>query len=131
MTVEKKLIEKKLKIDPAKFAAAMDKLATDKMFQEKLDKYPLEVLEDLGIEVDEETREALKGKNFMEAMGVSEKEASTLQTTLQTRTEAAAMSRITSLAGSVSISPIATSRVTGGTRPIEPMINKEKDKTSK
>lgn len=73
------LKENKLKIDPEKFAAAMDKLATDKALQEKLDRQPADALEELGIEVDKETLEALKGKSLIEIMGVSEKEAAGLQ----------------------------------------------------
>lgn len=73
------LKENKLKIDPEKFATAMDKLATDKALQEKLDRQPVDVLEELGIEVDKETLEALKGKSLIEIMGVSEKEAAGLQ----------------------------------------------------
>lgn len=73
------LKENKLKIDPEKFATAMDKLATDKALQEKLDRQPVDVLEELGIEVDKETLESLKGKSLIEIMGVSEKEAAGLQ----------------------------------------------------
>ncbi len=74
MVEKKKLKEVKLSIDEEKFAAAMEKLASDEKMQKDLDEKPLEVLEELGIKFDEDTRENLKDKNFMEIMGVTEKD---------------------------------------------------------
>jgi hypothetical protein len=74
MADEKKTTRKEahLSIDSGIFAKAMDRLATDKALQEKLDKTPLDALKDLGIEIDAETKEALKGKNFEDIAKVGE-----------------------------------------------------------
>jgi hypothetical protein len=71
--------EIRLRIDPEKFAAAMDRLATDEKLQEKLDNQPMEALEELGIEIDKEIRVVLKGKSLAEIMGVTKEEMAVMQ----------------------------------------------------
>ena len=73
--------ETRLRIDPDRFAAAMDRLAKDEKLQKKLDKEPMEALEDLGIEIDKETREMLKGKTLTEIMGLTEEEEAAMRLT--------------------------------------------------
>jgi hypothetical protein len=71
--------ETQLRIDPDKFAAAMDRVATDEKLQEKLDNNPVEALKELGIEIDKESHEALKDKSLAEIMGLTEEEAAAMK----------------------------------------------------
>jgi hypothetical protein len=96
--------ETRLRIDPEKFAAAMDRLATDEKLQEKLDNQPIEALEELGIEIDKETREELKGKNLAEIMGVPKEEAAAMRLTPAVVLEPVSIqpkSRVISLTGTL------------------------------
>jgi hypothetical protein len=110
MADEKKTTRKEahLSIDSDKFAKAMDRLATDKAFQEKLDKTPLDALKDLGIEIDAETKEAFKGKSFEDITKVEETKDLKVQpvATLQVRPKITGIltkSKVISLAGKVLI----------------------------
>jgi hypothetical protein len=108
--------ETRLKIDPDKFAAAMEKLATDEKLQAKLDENPMDALEELGIDIDKETRDLLKDKSLMEIMGVPKEEEAAARLTpavvLQPLAKPVAViqpkSKVISLTGSMSLTRVRT-----------------------
>ena len=55
--------------------AVLEHIATDPAFRKKLEDAPLEILDEFGINLDEETRAALEGKRFSEFVAVIEAQA--------------------------------------------------------
>ncbi|MDE1147077.1 MAG: hypothetical protein PW843_10725 [Azospirillaceae bacterium] len=52
------------KLDPHTFATALDRVASDPHFRQKLDLHPAETLRELGVQIDSADRAALAGKRL-------------------------------------------------------------------